>query len=213
MSITGTLVPFLPQQFCDDDGVPLAGGFLTFKAAGTNTDKDTFAQADLDPDTVNDNPLELDSGGRPESAIFFEPGLYDVTIANSDEELVKTVEGVGVPEAESPVGLGLALATGSRNVTDGYTVLATDTMITVNSSGGTTGINLPAVADRTQPIFIKNLGANIVNVTPNGSDTIDGSLSTWQINASGTPHFAGVWLFPDGEGANTWWIFANGNAV
>lgn len=207
-TITGTLANWLNEQYTDDNGTPLAGGFIAFKEAGTNTDKDTFAQADLDPSSVNSNPVELDSGGRPPVAIFFQPGLYDCSIYDADMVLIKTVLGVGVPEAEVPPGLALALATGARDVTSGYTVVDTDTMITVNSAAGATTINLRPWADSSQPILIKNMGTGVVTVVPNGSDTIEGSLTSWQVNASGTPNFAAVWLFPDGTGLPTWWVFS-----
>ncbi len=209
MSTTGTLINWVVQQFCDNLGVPLAGGFVAVKVAGENTDKTTYAQADLDPTSANSNPVELDSGGRPPVAIFFGPGLADVTVYDADMVQVWTALGVGVPEENATTGFGTLMTQGARNVTANYEVLATDLFITVSASpgGDPCPIQLPPVSTRTQPICVKNLSTSVVRLDVDGGDTIDGSLSSWQINASGTPNFATAWLFPDGNSG--WWIFAN----
>lgn len=56
-------------QFFDNDGNPLAGGFLTFYAAGTVNLQDTFTDSDLL--VANTNPVELSSSGR--AVIYFSP--------------------------------------------------------------------------------------------------------------------------------------------
>ena len=62
MAATGLLLPI--QQFFDNDGNPLAGGFLYTYAAGTSTPQPTYLNSDLAPGSANTNPIELDSAGR-----------------------------------------------------------------------------------------------------------------------------------------------------
>lgn len=58
-------------QFLDDNGDPLAGGFLYAYEAGTSTPQDTFSESDLAPGHENTNPVELDSAGR--AVIYLSP--------------------------------------------------------------------------------------------------------------------------------------------
>lgn len=55
----------LGTQYFDDDGKPLINGFITFTESGDpNTDKDTFADPNLTPEFVNENPVPLTAAGR-----------------------------------------------------------------------------------------------------------------------------------------------------
>ena len=69
MAATGLLLSV--QQFFDDNGVVVAGGFLYTYIAGTSTPQDTFFDADLAPGHENTNPIELDSAGR--AVIYVSP--------------------------------------------------------------------------------------------------------------------------------------------
>lgn len=61
---TGTLSPYAFPQFFDNDGDPLAGGFLYTYVAGTSTPATTYFDANLIPGNANTNPIVLDSAGR-----------------------------------------------------------------------------------------------------------------------------------------------------
>ena len=74
-----TLSPWLPQQFFDNNGDPLAGGKVFFYQAGTSTKLDTWQ--DAGGTVPNANPVVLDSSGR--ANIFFGPYTYDVLICTS----------------------------------------------------------------------------------------------------------------------------------
>jgi hypothetical protein len=101
---------------------------------------------------------------------------------------------------------GNILTEGGSNVTTGYTVLDTDRLVTVDSSGGATTINLLAAGDATQPLTVKNLGTNTVTVTPDGTDRIDG-LTSYVIAAAASPLFPTIMLASDG--VSSWWILAS----
>jgi hypothetical protein len=84
-----TVLPQGSNQFFDNAGNPLAGGTLRADAAGTNTLKAIFADA---AGTVPlANPLTLDSAGR---ATIFWDGAYKVTLRDSANNLIWTVDGV-----------------------------------------------------------------------------------------------------------------------
>lgn len=207
MSLPGSLLPWVQLQFSDASGVPLVGGSVEFFVTGEASHKDTFAQADLDPSSVNANPLTLDAAGR--AVIFLEPGGYDVEVSDADGNLIYTVEGVEDVGATFLSSLGVTFATGATNVTSGYTVLSTDYLVTVDSSGGADPclINLPAAASHTQQVTIKNLGAIALSIVPNGSDTIEASLSSFSVAVAASPTFPSVVLVPDG--VSTWYVLAS----
>ncbi len=201
----GVPLPDPNIQFFDDEGHPLAGGFLQFYTAGTTTPQDTFSDSDLDPMHANTNPIELDASGRSTTPIFLLPIGYKVVLMDADSVTLWTrdeIEGWNVFQNT----WGNILTEGSSNVTTGYTVLDTDRLVTVDSSGGATTINLLAAGDATQPLTIKNLGTNTVTVTPDGTDTIDG-LTSFVIAAASSPTFPSIMLASDGVSA--WWILAS----
>lgn len=70
MAATGFLNPNL--QFFDDNGDPLAGGFVYTYAAGGSTPQTTYFNADLAIGHANANPIQLDSAGR---CILYPPAV------------------------------------------------------------------------------------------------------------------------------------------
>lgn len=198
-----------PGYFTDLDGLPLAGGFLQFYLAGTTTPEDVFADV-LGAATLT-NPVELDASGFKQ--IFLGPTLYDVVVMDSTSVELYTVSGVGDPGQIVFAGLGTTLATGSQNVTSGYSVLSTDNLVTVASTGGANPciINLPAASMRVAggansglPITIKNMGNVALAVTPAGADTIEGIAAAYTVALSASPLFRTIMLVSDGSSA--WWI-------
>jgi hypothetical protein len=101
------------------------------------------------------------------------------------------------------------LTAGGKAVTSGYTVLDTDQLVTVASTGGASPcvINLLAVADATQAVAIKNTGTVALSVTPNASDTIDGSNTAFAVAAASGVTQPTIFLAPDGVSA--WYILAS----
>jgi hypothetical protein len=82
--------PFL--QYFTDAGAVLNGGTLTFYAAGTETPLDTYS--DVGMLTPNENPMELDSAGRAETAVFFSAASYKVVLKTSAGVTVATRDNV-----------------------------------------------------------------------------------------------------------------------
>ncbi len=206
MALPGTLVPWL-GPLATPDGLPAAGWQLHFVETGTSTDKDTYPTADLD--IPNPNPVVLDAGGWPEVAIFLLTGGYDMEILDADDTLQKTfiqVEDVGRTFLSQ---LGVVLGTGSVGVTSGYTVLDTDQLVLVSSTGGSDPcvINLQPVGDRGLPLCIKNMGTVAIAVTPDGTDTIESIAGPYTIPAAASPLYPAITLNPDGE--NGMWITAS----
>jgi hypothetical protein len=69
--MSATLLPNAQQQFFDDAGEPLAGGFVYHYIPSTTTPKTTWVDAAAT--TANTNPVILDSAGR---ATIFGNGQY-----------------------------------------------------------------------------------------------------------------------------------------
>jgi hypothetical protein len=66
------------QYFANNNGAPLAGGFVYFYIPTTSTFKDTWQ--DADEGALNTNPVELDSAGR---AIIYGSGEYRQVVTDS----------------------------------------------------------------------------------------------------------------------------------
>jgi hypothetical protein len=207
----GALLPWIPGQFFDLEGVPLAGGSVQFYITGTTTPKDTYSQADRDPMSVHTNPVVLDADGR--ATIFLTSGGYDAIVYDSEDVELYTVEGFEDLALTFLESMGNILQDGTRDVTSGYTVLPTDNLVTVGSSG-TTVVNLPTAASRSAvdngnglPLFIKNMGSGAVELEPNGVDTIDEASGTFTIPAASDPTYPSVMLLSDG--VSNWWLVAS----
>jgi len=195
----GSLIPWIEQRFLDDDGNPLAGGFLFTYVAGTSTPQDTFSTADLDPLSVNTNPIELDNNGRPPTDIFLSPVGYKFVLQNSlsvEQYSIDLVEDVGQVFAAN---FGTIMAEGGKDVTDGYIVLTTDRLITVDSTGGASPcvINLLPASSAAQQLTIKNMGTEALSITPDGADTIDGLNAVYTVPAASSPNFPAITLVSD----------------
>jgi hypothetical protein len=201
------LLPWVKPQFSDAAGVPVASGKLYSFVAGLDTPQPTYSDVDLT--TANANPTVLNAAGQSATSIYLLPTGYKFrldTAAGVTLWTVDHVEDVGQVFAAS---FGRALTTGGKAVTSGYTVLATDHLITVASTGGASPcvINLLPAATATQALAIKNTGTVALSVVPNGSDTIDGVNAAFAVPAAASPVQPSIWLAPDGVSA--WYIIAS----
>lgn len=200
-TIPGSLIISLRAGWQDADGNPCAFFKLYTYIAGTTTPRDTFSDSDLDPAHANTNPVILDAAGR--AIVYLEPGGYKLALHDADDVLVWTqdeIEDIGAT-LFNDLGVTLTAGSGGGNVS-GYTVLSTDNLVEMSSTGGASPcvVNLQPAADRTFPLFVKNLGTVALELRPNGSDTIDGQ-STYAVAAASSPTFPCVFLLSDGVSA------------
>ncbi len=80
-------------QYCDEDGVPYAGGFLYFYITGTSTPLNTYSDADLNSTHANANPITLDSAGRA-GTIWLEALAYKVVLKDASANTIWTMDPV-----------------------------------------------------------------------------------------------------------------------
>lgn len=201
----GARLPWVKPQFCDEDGNPLAGGFIYFYISGTSTPFDTFSDVNLTAGTENPNPMELDAGGFPQDPIYLQPSGYKVVCTNADDEQQweeDEVEDVGQTFAST---FGNVLSEGSNDVVSGYTVLVTDRLVTVDSTGGADPcvINLLPASSATQMLTIKNMGTEPLAITPDGADTIEGLAAVYTVPAAVSPNFPAIVIISDAVSSYT----------
>jgi hypothetical protein len=79
-------------QFFDNNGDPLAGGFLYAYAAGSvDTPQDTFT--DSARAVPNENPVELDSAGR--AVVYLSPTpAYKFVLTDADDVVIWSQDAV-----------------------------------------------------------------------------------------------------------------------
>ncbi|MFB9952025.1 hypothetical protein ACFFP0_24515 [Rhizobium puerariae] len=119
-----TILPTGETTFLDANGIPLAGGTVSFYIPGTMSPKDTYL--DSQQLILNTNPVILDSAGR---AVIFGAGSYRQIVKDALGNLIwdqATGEpNVGIVSAGGTSG-GAAnaqtLAAGTFNGTDGATI-------------------------------------------------------------------------------------------
>lgn len=114
-------------QLLDNNGDPLAGGYVYFYEPGTTTAKDTYSDKDLT--TANTNPVVLDAYGR--AAVFLN-GDYKVRVYSGDPSnggaLVYEEDGINPESATVTGNYNLAVNgsfendTNSDNLPDDITV-------------------------------------------------------------------------------------------
>ncbi|HKA39849.1 MAG TPA: hypothetical protein VKD25_08770 [Burkholderiales bacterium] len=203
------LLPWVKPQFSDTAGDPVASGKLYAFIAGTTTPQPTYSQVDLADEHANSNPILLNAAGESPTSIYLLPTGYKFRLDDANDVTLWTVDDVEDVGAVAAAGFGNALTAGGKDVTSGYTVLDSDRLVTVASTGGASPcvINLLPAADATQPVAIKNTGSIALSVTPNGSDTIDGVNAAFTVAAASGATQPTIWLAPDGVSA--WYIIAS----
>jgi hypothetical protein len=201
------LLPWVKPQFTDAAGHPVASGKLYSFVTRTATPQPTYSDAALT--VANANPTLLNGAGESPTSIYLRPTGYTFRLDDVNDVPLWTVDDVLDVGAVAAATFGVALTAGGKAVVSGYTVLATDRLITVASTGGPTPcvINLPAAASATQPLVIKNMGTINLSVVPNGSDVIDSLNAAFAVPAAASPLFSTIWLAPDGVSA--WYILAS----
>lgn len=133
------LAPLFNAQFIDDDGTPLAGGWLYTYATGTVTPQTTYQ--DQAGGAENENPIELDAAGRCD--LWLDPALeYTLLLKRADLTTVRTWDDVGGAQSSA---LGVTSVNGEAGV-----VVLTSEDIEFTTSTDTTwfvGVDVQAALD------------------------------------------------------------------
>ena len=135
-SSAGLLVPNAQQQFLDNNGTPIAGGFVYMYVPGTTTPNPTWSDPLLT--VLNTNPILLDQGGRCQ--IWAAPNtLFRQIVTDANNNMIWDQQ-TGVQL--NNVTLGNVVVNGSLTATGpilGSTVSALGDM---DALGNITGANL-----------------------------------------------------------------------
>jgi hypothetical protein len=140
---------------------PLAGGLVYFYEAGTTTAKNVWSEKE------KTNPFTSITLGSDGTAQYYGEGIYKVVVKTSSGTTCYTWDNVKC----------LADNYYIRSVSTNTTATTDDDFLIVNTDSGNITITLPAAADATHPLIIKNGGSNDVIVDGSGSETIDGSAT------------------------------------
>ncbi len=151
------------NQFLDDDGNPLTGGFVYAYAAGTDTPKDTYTSyTGLIPAS---NPVELDASGRAD--IWIE-GSYKFTVKDSSLATIRTVDNITAVDQGGDMTKAVYDPANIAQQLVGTTAVQTMTNKTLTApvlSAGTTGL----------ASFTATAGTNLTTATA-GSTEYDGKV-------------------------------------
>ena len=156
----------LPKLHIDDaNGDPLSGGKVYFYEAGTSTLKTTYA--DIDGDTVNSNPVILDSRG--EADIFLSPGAYKILVTDSSDVPIFTRDDYYV-DAEVVMGGVYRVRPGT-----GITVNNADLQLPIISSSGVLGVTQGTgiAVDNTDPQNPVIASSSVLGVTQGTGIAVD----------------------------------------
>lgn len=123
-----TVAPDFEQQYCDNNGDPLASGTIDTFLAGTSTPATTYQTS---AGTANTNPIVLDSAGR--ATIFLDALSYKFVIKNSAGTTIKTIDNV------QSMGL-TALSSSFNDVVNGRLSLTTAVPVTVTDVTAATAV-------------------------------------------------------------------------
>jgi hypothetical protein len=207
MSLAVPLSLLLPWQFLDADGNPLDGGKITTVLAGTVTPLATYA--DCQAVSANTNPVVCDSGGYVTA--FGLPLLYDCTVTDANDVPLTALDklGIGNPGQIFAASYGTVQTQGTTAVATGYSILATDNLVTyISGSAGT--VNMPAASVRSStdtgnglPLLLCNFGASTWGLVPNGSDLINNVNATLTLTAGQT-------ALAYSNGISAWYVVVSG---
>jgi hypothetical protein len=95
-------MPFVRSQWFDDNGDPVANGFLYSYAAGTNTPLATYNDHTGSPGALNPNPVLLDSGGYAD--VWLTSSSYKLVLQDANHIQLWSID--GVPGLGSLISVG-----------------------------------------------------------------------------------------------------------
>jgi hypothetical protein len=122
-------MPYVKNQYFDDNGIPLSGGLLYTYQGGTSTAKATYQ--DAGGGIAHTNPVVLDAAGR--AVVFLATGAYKLVLKNAAGVTIWTQDGVSNQDLVSDVDNVADLKNLSPNIS---TYVHTLGRTSVNDGGG-----------------------------------------------------------------------------
>lgn len=178
-SLPQAMMPFVPQQFLDNNGNPVSTGTITTYAAGTVTPLNTYSDSTLM--TANPNPITLNAAGRPsvdgtEVHMYLSADSYKFVLKNSAGTTIWTRDNV-----TNYLGSGgLFSITGDIRATDQLISLASTGTAPLTVSSTTPVTNLTTV-----PTTYNKSGTQQTNVhLVFGRDALSGGTATITLTGS-----------------------------
>lgn len=175
MSITLSPLAGAGAQFFDDNGDPLAGGYLYTYAAGTTTPATTWTSSS--GATANANPIVLDAAGRVPAEIWITIGTaYKFVLKNTVFTEIWTKDNIQVYVPADPTA---NLAT-CANPALGDALVA---FRQSNSSGNLAGAVCRTVHQKLQEIVsVLDFGADPTGATDSSAAIVAATASGRQVN-------------------------------
>ena len=148
------------------DGKALAGGKIYFYDPGTTDTRKTWKEAAKTNEQAQ--PVILDTNGKAE---IYADGLYDIKIDDADDVTVDTTDKVFYSAEAAAVFI-------IQSVSADTTLANTGRIVLVDSTAGDKTITLMSASDLSgEQLIVINVGANVVTVAADGSETISGASS------------------------------------
>jgi hypothetical protein len=166
-SVAHAQAPLLPDafpQYLSSTGAPLAGGSLTFDAAGTTTPQTVYSDSTLT--TPLANPYTLDAAGRPPLGIYLSAVAYKIILKDSTGTTIRTQDNVygATYLASLAVAPSVQTTTSTGTVNDFATASITSNLVVVrcNNAADLTLTGFTAATTAGQQLLILSVGAGDV---------------------------------------------------
>ncbi len=190
--------PVVAQRYIDEaNGYPLELGYILYFLEGSSTPEDV--EADADGSVSLGVRVDLDANGLAPS-VFFHPLGYRTEVYNAQDVLQTGQSGDQVEDvgAAFAANQGTFFAAGSKDVSSGYTATNDDFLITTDANDTTSPfiLNLQPSAERTQPLTIKHQSAFALEITADGSESIENLAAPYEVQAASSPNLPTVTLLP-----------------
>jgi hypothetical protein len=123
------------QQFFDNNGVPLAGGYIYTYQAGSTTPLATYT--DVNGNISNSNPIVLSPSGRLPYELWLSVGFsYKFVIKTSDDVLIQTLDNL-YPILQNSTAVGDTIPPGLIAIWSGSTGSIPSGWVICDGSNGT----------------------------------------------------------------------------
>lgn len=200
--MTAQRLPAPKDQFFDNNGDPLAGGFVYTYAAGSSTPMTTYNQYSAAPGTENTNPIVLDTAGR--ANIWYTSALYKIVVTDSQGAQLYTEDNFPGSASGGSSGIvgpfGPATNIASNTLTD----LGTISGNFANITGSTTINDFGSTATLSNPIYLAKF-TSALTITNSANILVRAGVTTIGNNLVTA---SGDYMWLDYLGSGAWKIFA-----